>query len=566
MSALRIGLGRAHAALLAALLLASCTGSYLSKESTPRACTLDSQCDSGQVCLEFGCASPDTGLVVLVTPRGETLLPQTFTEVDTSKPLSLQLSPPGGFEITSDSWPLLVDTLGTYRGLPDVTPSTPTARLSSVPNTPTRLRLPAGRYTVRATPVDGPRPPLQVDVSIQAPGVFAPLALSFPTAATLVPLTGSLIAPALFELRNESRPSERVEFELQAYRPDATPLSRAVRVGANGSDAAPFTLALAQIDLREKIRLQVTPVTGIGPHTTFEGTVEQLQLRAASPGLSLGNVRPNRLEGSVSDPEGRPVAAARVSAEGLLPGGGTFRSTEVQTDANGRFSVDVLHDPEGFERYRLLVVPPVEAPLAITRSVDFELRGTASPLKLPAPLVVTAPTRVTGRVLDASGRPVAGATVHADPATETSTTDGEPLPLRAADALTDATGGFSLSLTPGSYHFDYTAPLSTQAPSATRGPFRVSGVTSSLPELQFSVARIVNGSARGPDGAALDGALVRVYRTVPASLEGTGRRSSLIARGQVLTGGTFSVVLPAPAHGSDDDDSGEAAGGGGNGK
>lgn len=129
--------------------------------------------------------------------------------------------------------------------------------------------------------------------------------------------------------------------------------------------------------------------------------------------LRIALVEARSLRGQVVDPEGQPVAGAKVALtggiEGLLLGGGfaegSWGSSQATTDADGRFVLDRL--------------PPQEIRIEV-RAAGFQHRslagiripeeGEATPVEIrlePGPYL-------EGRVLDGQGRPVPRAMVRAE--------------------------------------------------------------------------------------------------------------------------------------------------------
>jgi hypothetical protein len=151
------------------------------------------------------------------------------------------------------------------------------------------------------------------------------------------------------------------------------------------------------------------------------------------------------LTGSVVDPSGSPVDDAIVRAElepRFYPPG-----TRTATDAHGRFELAGLAPGS----YQIVVYTPDHA-LAIRSGIVLEASGVRS-----ESMVLDPGARVTGRIVDSAGRPLAGSV-----ALDVQGIDGA---FVAADlsqllqATADAVGRFTFArLAPGSYSFVVTAP------------------------------------------------------------------------------------------------------------
>lgn len=521
--------------LLLALGLTGCGRSMSSGLVGPRPCSTDADCNAGEVCLDVGCAAPDQNLVVEVVPppAATNLTRQEFANVDASKSLDLALGAPAGIALQSNLYPLELSLRATPLYLLDYPYSLPASPLAA----PETVALAPGSYRLRATPADGVTPPLELSASLPAPGVIIDVALEFLPPSRLVRLSGSVDAAHL------AAHQPGLRYALQLRRTDRTPISQPARTGLG--DAGPFDFNIylaAPSDPGENLELSASPVGGVGPSVTVSGTLAALGALVADGGLSLGDVEPVQVSGEVDDAQGAPLPGATVRISADLPGSARYVSADTQSDGAGHFVVGGLHRPDGgSEAYRVLVLPPDGSGLAIAE-VDANADWRTATF---APVRLARLTQVTGRVLDAQGNPAPGATVQATPAAKS------PLPLVSASATAASDGSFQLALSPGTYHFDFSPPLALIAPSSARGPLAVEGDHTELPELRFSAPQTVSGTVKGPDGKPVEGALVRVFHVLKPSqpaADGAGGpvRSTLLARGQVLAGGGFSVILPAP--------------------
>ena len=532
---------------LALLLFAGCglASNQLSSFSPPQ-CTRDSDCSNGQVCLDVGCVAPDQNLVVQVTPppARDDLATEDFDHVDDSQDISLQLGAPGTLHLTSNLYPFTVSFTGTPLHLTDL----PYALQPTTVSAEAHLPVSPGLYELLATPADPILPPIHASANILAPGASLDLPLQFLDASALVRIDGLLQGnPMLLGQAGLS-------YSVQVLHADGTPASQPALAdepdGGLGLMPMPFSVYVAPTSAGEQLTLSAIPHGGVGPAVTFTGNLEAIQAlsqQADGGGLSLGVASPHLANGTVVDPNGNPVVGAQVQLLAALPGQAKFASPVVTTAADGSFTASCLHDSTsitpGHESYQVLVVPATGSTLAVQQTtippLDWLNSDSATSF---GQIALTTLTQVSGSVLDSQGNTVSGATIHATP------TSDNMLPLQAASATTDDSGAYHLALTPGTYHFDFSPPLSIQAPSASRGPILIGASTAPI-DVQFSSARKVTGSvtAMNSQGVAegVAQATVRAYHVTPASGSAPAR-SSLLAVGTVLSDGTFTLVLPAP--------------------
>jgi protocatechuate 3,4-dioxygenase beta subunit len=518
--------------VLLMLVLSACDGASPLTHPEPKPCNRDADCNLGEVCLDIGCAAPDQNLVVEVVPppSATKVASQEFANVDASKQLDFILGTPASLDLHSTLYPLEVSLRATPLFLLDYPYSLP----ASVIGAPTTVWLAPGTYRIRATPTDGVTPPLEVSATLPAPGAQLDISLQFPPQGQLVKLHGSIVASRI----GAKQPNLR--YALQLRTSDRTPLSQPARTGQGDAGPFEFNLVLAPpTDPGQSLELTASPEAGVGPSITVSGTLASVRALITDGGLSLGDTEPVQIHGEIDNAQGAPLPDATVSISADLPGSARYVSAQTKTDPAGQFTLPALHRADGgAEAYKVLIIPPDAAGLAIAE-VD-AVPDWASARFAP---ISTAPlTQVSGRVLDSDGTPTPGATVQATPVAHGS------LPLVSASATASADGTFALALTPGTYHFDFSPPLALVAPSSARGPLTVEGAHTALPELRFSAPQSVSGTVAGADGRPVEGALVRVYHVLASSHDGAGGRvrSTLLARGQVLAGGGFSVVLPAP--------------------
>ena len=220
------------------------------------------------------------------------------------------------------------------------------------------------------------------------------------------------------------------------------------------------------------------------------------------------------LTGTVRDDAGRPVAGAsiRLFAEGW----GSVPPVDA-TDDSGRFTAAGV-EPGG---YWLAARAGARAPTLARVAVD--ARDEAS-----AELIVADGGSVTGRIVDAAGRPVARATVRPD------AFEGQGLPALLSDALAATASGdgvFTVGpLPPGAFGLE--------VGSRGRAPTRVSAVVvprkaTDLGDVALDEGLLVRGRVRDRAGAGLGG--------VQVSAE-SRRQEGFAVETQTDADGGFSLV------------------------
>jgi hypothetical protein len=217
---------------------------------------------------------------------------------------------------------------------------------------------------------------------------------------------------------------------------------------------------------------------------------------AAGTDLTLRLLRVARVSGRVTGPDGAGAAGAVVMASGSE--WDRQKRAIATADRDGRYAL------EGVSTGDVQVIVKgggwVSPGLGDVQSAGFnpfvQRLAAGSSITLDLPAVPAA--RIAGKVFDASGAAVPGATVSAQAVARASTDYYSPyganFPGGSGDpesAAADDTGTFLLdSLTPGS-----TYTLTADAPSqarATAGPYVVASETTTTAELRFPVPRYVD--------------------------------------------------------------------------
>jgi RNA polymerase sigma factor (sigma-70 family) len=178
------------------------------------------------------------------------------------------------------------------------------------------------------------------------------------------------------------------------------------------------------------------------------------------------------ITGIVETPDGKPAAGIKVMAVSTPQNSEEALSdflawTEAKTDAQGRFQLTAVTPGHA----AVWVLPRDFAP--VRNVLQDNQRGDLGRMTLPRG------QRLTGRVADRDGKPVAGVYVNA----RASGSDPALAPLHVADlgsrsALTDANGGFKLApLAEGPYEVQpYEQAYESSPDGKPRGPRRLPGV------------------------------------------------------------------------------------------
>ncbi len=260
-------------------------------------------------------------------------------------------------------------------------------------------------------------------------------------------------------------------------------------------------------------------VAAAAPGYRSAGRASSLEVPAGSTkGPTLALEPAARVEGTVNDDKGRPVAGALVSASENDPrfGGGrgrmmrrAFRDAEVgdqaRSDAQGRFRIGGL-DPAA--AYTLSAELKGYAP------AEVEVNGLRPrQTKGGIALVMKPGARAVGRVVDAEQRPIAGVEIRASETPEGGSrrffvmsfgeTDSRP------DATTDADGAFALGDLKAGRH-DLSARHRGFATKTVPGlEIPASAEPIDLGAITLEPAARIEGTVTGPGGAPVEGVEVR---------------------------------------------------------
>jgi hypothetical protein len=286
-------------------------------------------------------------------------------------------------------------------------------------------------------------------------------------------------------------------------------------------------------DARGRFKLE-----GVGAGATM--------VSATAPGLGRvirPNVRPGTavelflmpgaaISGVVRDEAGKPVKGAVVRA--MPEGIGPFLPPAERTDASGRFVV------AGLEAGSYMVVAREGPRAPAVSAVRVEATGDAA-----ADLTLTEGGFVTGRLVDAAGKPVAGRV-------RLSSIDGTVLHMLLQDLVEAQAGGdgrFVLGPTPQ-------GDLVLQASAAGLAPREVETAFESrtrgtdLGDVVLESGPVVRGVVQDRQGAGIPGATLRVFTrgpTPPVEAD-TNELGAFVLAG--LPAGTVDVQVRAPGYAS----------------
>ncbi|MBN9685073.1 carboxypeptidase regulatory-like domain-containing protein [Corallococcus sp. NCSPR001] len=537
-------------ALALALGLTGAGCGFFEEEPPPEqlVCRSDAECAAGQVCFVDGCGNPGGDIVVEVQPHPKAgLLAQDFPVDRLRAEQNLELfspvrltgtvtrgttaTPDGGTAPLPYRAPIHLLATGDSRLIPGV------ARRFETTLTPDDgawvLPVGSGQYTVTLTPVDPALPPLSRDAFVD-PSSGGVVAFELPTAARVVTLTGTLM------LQGAKRVD--ADMEVQVLDESLRPLSQRARVAR---DTGAFQLVLGAEDARRAtVLVRATPVSASDqvPWKTFvvdPSTTSSIPLELGDPGAAV------KVEGRVLERDGQtPMAGARVSLQGRVAGGGTFKGEPALTDAQGRYQLTSL--PGVAESpLTLVVVPP---PRSLSRLTPVNVTVAAVDTVLPD---VTCPERMTvvGSVRNPEGTgPASGVRVVVEPV---GALEGYPQPPLGFESplTTNSDGNFALALDPGEYRLDFLP--GENLPRVSRFVTVPAGTADSevmtLAAFTLSRGRSLSGRitlppdpALAPDGIAAN-ASVRFFRVVTV---GGRPESILLAQTVSDSTGRYSTVLP----------------------
>ncbi|HUT36558.1 MAG TPA: carboxypeptidase regulatory-like domain-containing protein [Planctomycetota bacterium] len=259
-----------------------------------------------------------------------------------------------------------------------------------------------------------------------------------------------------------------------------------------------------------------------------------------------------RLAGTVTDPDKRPIAGAQVA---LAPAQhAAWFSCSVTTDKAGRYESPALapgsyvvrsvEPPAGTGYVRLSTWKP-----GGVRAVNLGDGRTAT-----EDFVLPRGARLTGRVLDEAGKPLAGAQVSCrlDAATEVGKRSVYQMSGQwyRGEATTNAAGAYSLGgLTQETYCVEVRPPEGKElAPAAVRGVNAPEEGDVKLQDVTLYKGGTLVGKVLGADGKPVEGA--EVAFSLPLGWRGTRVTGKTDAAGKVefrgLASGQYTMTVQPP--------------------
>jgi hypothetical protein len=212
---------------------------------------------------------------------------------------------------------------------------------------------------------------------------------------------------------------------------------------------------------------QVTLLASAPQRTPSSTRIHWVAPGAELHGIEIVMDQGAEVAGRVVDSAGRPVAGARVVGRAELDGddgGGPDAPIHATTGQDGGFRLSAL--PPGRLVLQAEVAGHAPSPaVAVTVSEEPGARRADVVLRLAAPAAVS------GRVVDAQGAAIAGATVRALRAMSQ---------LALPEATADAQGRFQMSMSPG--------PVVLTAEAPGFAPGRVSGIEAPAADVRIALA------------------------------------------------------------------------------
>ncbi len=424
-------------------------------------CASDDECGSSQVCFPDGCGDPGRNIVVEVvsnTRTGhhaqdfliESLAATQNVEVYPSLSLYGEIARWTGpaTQPTSRKGPYTQAVTIYAEGESELIPGT--VRRYQTTLTPERgaytMQIGAGKYTVTAA-ADDVAIPFDVRSGVLVRPALPPanqtnVNFLFQAADGTVVILGTLYK------RSSNKLLVDYPMTVQAFDPMGNrPLSqRAMVQTTDGAFRVHIDPAVNQL---ETFQLVVAPKDFGAPVPTKKFPITRpfpqfLTLELGDYGTTVPAT------GQVVASDKKPVAGARVTFEGVVGGGGTYKSRTVLTDADGRFRADVL-PPSG--PYSVLIVPPSTGFAGMMKK-SIGLKPANGTYALD-PAVIECPDRVPvlGTVTRPDGTPGANVPftiVPVDPIEP-----GKLLPPDAVEGQTDENGRLSVHLDPAVYRVDF---------------------------------------------------------------------------------------------------------------
>ncbi|MGI5863446.1 MAG: carboxypeptidase-like regulatory domain-containing protein [Myxococcales bacterium] len=527
-------------------------------EESPRPCESNSDCASGEICFEDGCASA-LDFAVRVTPLNTSgLTIQDFNSVSVAMgSVELGLKRPGLIEGTvyvkgdttfeeyaavdgdSSSW-FVVQARGRSSNIPGLAFEQPLSKIVKAGSS-ISLTVPAGLWDISVTPTNTRLPAVFARTTV-APGERVDPEIVLVTGTRgLLNLEGFVV-----KTPTVAWPTAAPTLRIQAIDPsNGTPLSQAVTYEASAQE--PFSLHALKIDSPVVLR--------VGPDASSLVPAPTKELRSADDGtfpsplvLELGDYGELvDVKGRITSADGISIEGADVRIEGRVRGGGTFTASALSR-ADGEFSVKLFptqkaSDTEAATRYTLTASPPFASPYAATTITFVVDAATTLPPVICGPKALLTGT-VLGTLNGKQRQPLPNVLVQfeGNPAS--------PNPGASKGGVhTDRFGIFSAKVEPGSYRLIAKPAPEHQLPWVSK---RVS-TSEPFVELHVSDPREVLGKVTDWDGKPVANAVVRFYR-VPSYSSADESPPAPPTVYETVTGseGEFVAIVPKAPDKSED--------------
>ena len=461
-------------ATITLLLLSGCSAQGVSAAFAP-ACTRDEQCDAGNICFPDGCGDPGSNIVIEVTPNARAGVHAQDIAVD-SLTASFDVNAQGATSVDGEvqrtvsalnpelyTAPVTIRAAGESALIPGVLRSYQlnTVRLETGAY---QLFVGAGKFTVTAVAEEKSIPAVSQRDVLAVPGQSTYVRLDFPATDAMVSIAGILVKKVIAGTPNVQVPLTQAAVDIQAFDPvTGRALSQRIPVSSGtAASTGSFVLSLLPEALElDSVSLVATPRESGSLIPTKSFLISKpLPMYPTLELGEFGDALP-QLTGTVVDSMGSPVEGAAVQLEGVIGGGGTFRSAAVTTDAKGIFRVDLLANPDNGS-YVVTVQPPPNSLAGILRtSVRTDTKAGQVPMLVSTsapgvPAVLRCPNKimVSGRLLRPDG--ITGAADVPFTATPIGVLDGSLLPLEPTEGVTAADGTYALALDVAKYRIDFT--------------------------------------------------------------------------------------------------------------
>jgi hypothetical protein len=440
--------------------------------AAPVTCSTSTDCPSGQACFTGGCFAPPVGLAIDVAPApGSRLLEQDQPLQQIDSPtlgVNLQNNASLTFSIVSGSSGAAY--IGSYtitgEGQGLSVPLTRTFSVSSsdaVVSGKASIAVSPGLYGIElnaGTGADGGTsaqwvpPPLYLGNVLVDPAAIVERSFNIP-ASCPVTVAGDIA-------NSEADPVLPGAVTVQAFdRSAGLPISQSYTVQP-GNPSVPQQFQLCAENSTSGIDIHVTPLQAPSSPTDNLSLMPSMvfPLNSATNlsalgtlylgGYGTGVLVSQRVVRSPSAPPpyaGQPLANAQVWFEGMVQGGGYFKSATAVTSVDGTFQVMVLPSQvvNGTStQMSVHIIPPANGAETAAITIIRESVTVAMPAPQAA-LVCDEKTPVQGMVFGPDGQPVPqGVLVTAQPTTSAGVLES---------ATTDNTGAFQLAVNPASYAF-----------------------------------------------------------------------------------------------------------------